>query len=195
MVMFCKTAVKNTSRKIEEGVEKDMGSHIQFGIAKRMRIKKTENWKEILERIQQTVGKDFYRVRMRGKEMVLTLKDTVIEKYLVDFIEEQAMQCDSHTRSCILKETSMLKGKKYTDMVEEFDIGDHKLLQLSNYWADVSYLDPEQQAEIDVEERIVYVIGGRTYIDNYAEIFTYLRNAIIASSQNPIRTALVLTMD
>lgn len=180
---------------MKKGVVEEMGSYMQFGIARRMKIRKEKNWKEVVERVQQNVGKDLYKSRMKGKEIILTLKEEVIEQYLADFIEEQAEKCTMHIRANLLREASGLKGRNFDEMIEIIDNGGYQYVQFSNYWADVSYLDPEREAEIDVEERILYLIEGKVYMEHYDELFTYMRNAIIASSQNPIRTALVLTMD
>ena len=58
---------------------------------------------------------------------------------------------------------------------------------------DISYLDSEGSCEIFCN-LIDFIGDGKVLFECYNEIFTYLRNCIINSSSNPIRTAAFITI-
>ena len=85
------------------------------------------------------------------------------------------------------------KGKK-DEIMEYADIRSCICFQLDRGTIvsnNVNYLIPGHTAFADI---IDYISDGKIIMECWNELFSYLRKAIIKSSNNPIRTAVVVTI-
>ena len=116
------------------------------------------------------------------------------KKYVVDFIIEQSKFFYEYNNT--KKELQKLKGLKYDELIniaKEQSLTNFQFLPRNVFCNYASYLTSDTNCRISCD--IISFIGdGKVYLECYYDIFTYLRNCIINSSNNPIRTSTVITI-
>ena len=128
--------------------------------------------------------------------LFLEMKREFIENYAIKFVEEQLKTAEKNDNQ---KEDyknliEQLKDKKYDDLVQ---IAEHKkyenfqLIEGSEYSNDISYITEELTVFADI---ISYIDDGKILMECYYDMFRYLRNLIIKSSINPIKTSVVISI-
>lgn len=124
------------------------------------------------------------------------MKKDIFEKYAIEFIKEQSDYFGEYAKKYAKEQLPLLENLKYDKLIEiakDKDIYSFCYLEGSIFCNDISYLDNDGKSLIYCDV-IDFISEGKVDLEEYCEIFTYLRNCIINSSQNPIRTATVVTI-
>lgn len=177
-----------------------MREYLTCGLVKRMviRSKNEEDNKElILERIGQNVDLSLYNRIDDDEYIILNIKKDIFEKNIYELVCEQVSRFSLREYEKLLVEYELkeLKNMDYEGLIKcakrnpistfRFKRGDGD--------NDISYLDPKGECVIYCD-LIQFIQTGETFFECYNEMFTYFRNCIISSSNNPIRTAMILTL-
>ena len=174
-----------------------MGTFLGCGIAKTIIVKKERYTREeILEKIKKTIDLNIYNNPLENeKYLLLEMKREFMEKYAIKFIEEQLEIAVENTSEkedkSLIKE---LKDKKYDELMEIAEQKQYEKFQLIEgciYSNDISYIANKLTIFADI---IVYMIDGKILMECYADMFRYLRNLILKTSNNPIKTSAVISI-
>ena len=174
-----------------------MGQYLECGIAQTIIIEKRykEDNKTVLERIGENIDLSIYNIIEEDDYIELEMKKELFEKYAVDFIIEQSKFFRDNERTNV-ESLLELKGLKYDKLIEianEKSIYNFQFLDGNYINMDISYLDPKSKCRI-YGDFISFIGDGKVFLECYNYIFTYLRNCIINSSNNPIRTSVIVTI-
>lgn len=175
-----------------------MGRFLSCGIAKTIIVKKDNYTKEeILGKLKKSIDLNIYMKPWENERyLFLEMKREFIENYAIKFVEEQLKTAEKNDNQ---KEDyknliKQLKDKKYDDLVQ---IAEHKqyenfqLIEGSEYSNDISYITNGLTVFADI---ISYIDDGKILMECYYDMFRYLRNLIIKSSINPIKTSAVISI-
>ena len=154
-----------------------MGTYLSCGIATKITISKrySEDNDKIIERI---------------------LKKELIEKHAVDFAIEQVEKLSERDKKEAKESIEKLRGLNFEKMIEkakEEPVYEFQLYEGNRVCNDISYLDPDHNCQIYCDI-ISIICEGKAFFECYWRMFGYLRNCIIESSKNPIRTATFVTI-
>lgn len=178
-----------------------MGQYLACGIATQIKVKRdwrSDRTEKILENIGKKINLDIYDVYTDDDLICLDIKKNLFEKYAVPFIEEQleiikdGLTCDYEIEG--LKDLKKLKGKSYDELIEisnEKNCFFFQMLKGNRFCNNVGYLASSATAYADV---ITYISDGKIYMECYYQMFDYIRNLIMNSSTNPIKSAAVVTI-
>lgn len=175
-----------------------MEQYLQCGIAQKIEIESVykEDNKTVLERIGENIDLSLYNINKGPQYIKLEMKKEIFEKYAVDFIKEQLELFWKYDKRHFEKNLQRLRNLKYEELIDiakEKDINNFQFLESKGVWNNISYLDTERFCTIYCDS-ISYMGLSKVNMNNYNSIFTYLRNCIIKSSDNPIKTSAVITM-
>ena len=175
-----------------------MGQCLACGIATKITILKkySEDNDKVMERIGRTIDLNIYNRINYDDAIVLEIKRDIFEENVIDFIIEQSEDFYGTYKKDATEQLATLKGLNYDDLIKiakEKDVYSFQFLDGYRYICnDITYLDPESK---DIYcDIIIFVDDGKVFLECWYGIFTYLRNRIIKSSNNPIRTATVVTI-
>ena len=178
-----------------------MKEYLSCGIAKRIIIRsqnEDESKDEILVRIGRNIDLNLYDRIDNEEYIILNIKKEIFQKNVYELVNEQInkiVMCE-FDKAYTLYQLEELKNVKYDELIHisklrgikafYFKRGDEK----SN---DISYLDLERKCKIYCD-LIQISQTGETFFECYQGMFTYFRNCIINSSENPLKTALVIAL-
>lgn len=175
-----------------------MGRLLCCGIAKTIIVKKERETKEeILKKLEKTIDLNIYKEPLENEMYIfLELKNEYIEKYAIEFIEEQLEIFAENTRE---KEECKnlienLKNKNYDELMELAEEKKYEKFQLTEgsiYSNDISYIADDLTIFADI---IVYLFDGEILMECYDDTFRYIRNLIIRNSVNLIKTSAVISI-
>ena len=168
------------------------------GIAKIIIIKinQKEEKEEILKRFSKKVDLKIYNIMYTEGYIVLNIKNEILEQNFYEFIYEQSKNFNFNAKNLIQREIQNIKNKKYDMLMKTIKSKNTKVLEFTRgneYSNDISYLDEEGKNTIFCDI-ISFISVESIFYKNYNEIFTYLRNCIINTSNNIIKTAIVITI-
>ena len=178
-----------------------MGQYLACGIATQIRVER--NWgsdkiEKILEKMRKKINLDIYDIYIDDDIICMNIKKDLFEKYVVSFIEGQleiikdSLTYDYEIEG--LKDLKKLKGKSYDELIEisnEKNCFFFQMLKGNRFCNNVGYLASSATAYADV---ITYISDGKIYMECYYQMFDYIRNLIMNSSSNPIKSAVVVTI-
>lgn len=180
-----------------------MGRYLDCGIATKITILKDGGYlkrryskEEILEEIGKELNLNIYNVEESEKEVCLNIKENILEDNIVDFITEQLNELkdrDEYIEEDLGK-LQKIKGLNYSEIME---IANQKSIYVLQYLEgcrfanDITYITDKFIAYADI---ISFIGNGKIFMEEYYRIFYYIRNLIIKSSKNPIKTAAVITI-
>lgn len=178
-----------------------MGRFLSCGIAETIYIEnlnQEDKDSDVLARIGQNIDLNLYdRIDKRGnKYIVLKIKKDMFEKYIVDFIEEQSKFLDLDTEIDIKEAMQEIKGKSFDELLQiaqSYKIQHFYYLEGNIVCNAIDYLDSKFGCIIFCDI-IDFYSTGKIITEKCNNIFSYLRKNIIESSENPIKTALVITV-
>ena len=175
-----------------------MGTYLSCGIAKTIIVKKSNYTKEkILGQLEKSIDLNIYMEPYENERyLFLEMKEEFLEKYAVQFVEEQLkIAVKNYNQQEIYKElVEDLKDKKYEELIKIAECNEYKNFQLiegNRYSNDISYITNDLTIFADI---ISYMLDGKFFIECYYDMFRYLRNVIIKSSANPIKTSAVISI-
>lgn len=176
-----------------------MGRYLNCGIAKTIKIGKDRySREEILNKLSKSIDLNIYdAIEEREKYFALELKKDIIEKYAVKFIEEQLKIAEQDINEVYGDKVSLkeLENKKYDELMEIADEKECYNFQLLNglfgFSNDISYIADGLTIGADI---IAFLFDGKIIMECYNDVFRYFRNLVIKTSDNPIKTAMVVTI-
>lgn len=176
-----------------------MGTFLSCGIAKTIQVKK-ENYSkgEIMGMLSKNIDLNIYDVSEDTDEYLeLELKKDILEKYAVKFAEEQLKIAGEDINEVSGNKMSLkdLENKKYDELMEIADSNKCYNFQLIECFAgfsnDISYIARELSICADIIE---FLGNGKIIMECYGNVFRYFRNLVIKNSDNPIKTAMMVTI-
>lgn len=176
-----------------------MGRFLECGIAKTIKVEKDRYSKEeILNKLAKSVDLNIYdAIEEREKYFELELKKDIMEKYAVKFVEEQLKIAGEDINEISGNKMSLkdLENKKYEELMEIANSSKCYNFQLRECFAgfsnDISYIARELSICADIIE---FLGNGKIIMECYGNVFRYLRNLAIKNSDNPIKTAMMVTI-
>lgn len=177
-----------------------MARYISIGIATKIRVEKIDSLMSISELMRSTCEKfdfDLYDIYSEGKYYDLVLKRDVLEENLYSLIEEIRDMVDERTRKKYDKTLDRIKEKSLEEILSDSEDEESYLSFEKGYITpgiivnDVSYLFYDTLGTscdiINIE------IGDKIFYNYCSGMFNLLRNSFIASLNNRLRYALVIT--
>ena len=176
-----------------------MGRFLECGIAKTIKVEKDRYSKEkILNKLAKSVDLNIYdAMEEREKYFALELKKDIMEKYAVKFVEEQLKIAGQDINKICGDKISLkdLENKKYDELMEianEKECYNFQFLDcLFGFSNDISYIAKDLFICADI---IDFLGDGKIIMECYGNVFRYFRNLAIKNSNNPIKTAMVVTI-
>ncbi len=167
-----------------------MSQYIYLSLANQLIIQKDYKDIEIENKLNQYFCLKLYNKFENKENVIYCLKDEFLEKYLYDFLEEQAdfLMCSKEIKQDILK----LKNKSSQEM----------LYMIRNNELDyIHYLDFDfckhhyflKNMNIYIEG-IIILSEGKILIECYEELFSYIHKIIRQGFVNPLKDATYLTI-
>ena len=178
-----------------------MGRYLSCGIAHTIYIKNLRDDnknEEALSRIGQNIDLNLYeRIDEESdKYIILKIKKDVFEKNVVEFIEEQSKFFVGDSKRIINETLQNIKGKTYDELIEiakERNLYSFSYIKGNILCNNAFYLDSGLDSWIFCDVIDLYSTG-KILIEDSVQYFSYLRKCIIEASNNPIKTALVVTV-
>lgn len=177
-----------------------MARYISIGIATKIRVEKIDSLMSISELMRSTCEKfdfDLYDIYSEGRYYDLVLKRDVLEENLYSLIEEIRDMVDERTRKKYDKTLDRIKEKSLEEILSYSEEEESYLSFEKGYITpgiivnDVSYLFYDTLgASCDI---INIEIGDKIFYNYCSGMFNLLRNSFIASLNNRLRYALVIT--
>ena len=180
-----------------------MGRYLYCGIATKITILKDKGYskekyskEEILEEFGKELDLSIFQVEENEKTVILKIKEEIFENNIVDFITEQLKEL-KYRDKYIKEELEKLQEIKGLNFYEIMEFANKKRNYVFQYLEgcivtnDIRYITEKFITYADV---ICYVGNGKIFMEEYHNVFYYIRNLIIKSSKNPIRTAAVITI-
>lgn len=174
-----------------------MSMWLTCGIATKITVIKNRDSKEnILKDLEKEIDLDIYNITEDAENVFLNIKEKMFEDNATTFVKEQLeiFTNQSFNWNAMLKELEKLENKSYNELMEIAKKHECMCFQfMEGCFANnnVNYLIAGHTAYVDVIE---YISDGKIFMECWNDIFYYLRNAIISSSNNPIKTATVITI-
>lgn len=178
-----------------------MREYLSCGIAKRIIIRsknEDESKNTILERIGRNIDLNLYDRIDNEEYIILNIKKEIFQKNVYKLVNEQVNKILMHEfdKEYTQYQLKDLEDMKYDELIQVskrgginafyFKRGD----EISN---DISYLDLEGKCKVYCD-LIQFAQTGETIFECCKGMFTYFRNGIINSSENPLKTAIVITL-
>lgn len=177
-----------------------MARYISIGIATKIRVEKIDSLMSISELMRSTCEKfdfDLYDIYSEGRYYDLVLKRDVLEENLYSLIEEIRDMVDERTRKKYDKTLDRIKEKSLEEILSYSEEEESYLSFEKGYITpgiivnDVSYLFYDTLGTscdiINIE------IGDKIFYNYCSGMFNLFRNSFIASLNNRLRYALVIT--
>ncbi len=180
-----------------------MSKNLCVGLAKKIVVTVID--KEMAKEVElyffKKVDKNLYNVGYVPAEnpgfVTFKLKDEMLAKYAMDLMIEQherylksryseeAIEYYKNIKSKDEKEIINIINTENNDYMYTFRTG------LSGF--DISYLF-ENRVEAHISEFLTFHCSQETFMEEYREFFKYMRNLLIYSTYNPLRTALAISL-
>ena len=158
--------------------------------------KQNEETEILLKSLSKKIDLNIYSIDQYKNTIVLNLKKDIFEKHAVDFIIEQTKRLRNYEEEGLLDELERLKNLNYNQLMtiaREQNIETFRYIEGNRFCNCISYLDKHTNNEIFCD-LIYFVMDGKVIFECWYDIFDYLRNCIVESSKNPIRSATMLTI-
>ena len=174
-----------------------MGQFLSCGIAKSIFVEKASYTKEeILKKLAKSIDLNIYKEPKENEEyLFLDLKENIIEKYAVKFIEEQLEIAKENSNKLYnTSDIKELENKKYDELMQIADRKEYESFQLLEgdlATNDISYIADDLTIIADI---IIFLLDGKVIMECYNVMFRYFRNQIIRNSTNPIKTTTVISI-
>ena len=178
-----------------------MGRYLSCGIADTIYINSVkDNIKDedALARIGENIDLSIYDRIDKSEDdyIILKIKKKVFEENIYSFIEEQSKRLDNYDKKFINEVLEKIKEKSYDELMEianKRNLYGFSYLKGSILSNCAYYLDASMESRIFCD--IVDILSeGKILIEYYAGFFSYLRKCIIEKSNNPLKSALVVTV-
>lgn len=180
-----------------------MSKYLDFGIAREItasmrREYHTYTSKEIIDDFFKTVDRKLYDVSIiEEKYIIFNLKDEKLLKYGIDLIKEQYEKyIRTNNIEEILEGLNNLNNK--TDEEKLRIINNESSYYLQDIRMGWYGFDANAFFDLPIEAYITdfltYHDSNKTFMEEYNEFLKYVRNLLIKSTDNPLKTALAVSI-
>jgi len=170
-----------------------MGTYLDIGIATKIYARKEDRWRsyskeEVLENLGKKIDLNIYNMTDEEDYVILDIKPEIFEKEIGNILSEQLKYCENAEEE--MKKIDKLKGLSYNELI---DIAEEK--SMINFClmegADISYIADRIEVYCDF---ISILSEGKVFFECYYNMFNYIRNLLVATSKNPLKTAQIITI-
>jgi len=173
-----------------------MGCYLACGIATEISVSKkrmTGGFATKEEIVNNLIGKlkpSVYNIEETENYVNFIIKKDVFEKNIISFIKEQLEKAAYSYMEEATENVKNLEGKNFDELMKIAD--QRSMVEFQLLGGDVSYLsDGEYRCDANI---IHYISDGKISMECYYDIFRYLRETIVESSNNPLKDAAVITI-
>ena len=182
-----------------------MSKYLCVGLAKEIMVKaEDEDMAKKLEKdFFSKVDRNLYDVELTSFEnynylyLVFRLKDDMLVKYAMDLmIEQNQKYIKSRDSKEAIKYYKKLKNKSNEEFIELINTENNRFLynfRLGWYGFDISYIF-ENRVDAYITEFLEFHCSEKTFMEEYSTFFNYMRNLLINSTANPLRTAIAIAL-
>lgn len=182
-----------------------MSKYLCVGIAKEIMVEvRDEKMSKIVEAdFNKKVDENLYDTELLFSErtkklyIIFKLKDDMLAKHAMDLmIEQNQKYLKSRYSRDAIEYYQNIKNKSQEEILELINTENNPYLynfDLGWYGFDIGYLfDIEVNAYIT--EFVTFHCSEKTFMEEYYDFFNYIRNLLINSTENPLRTALAVSL-
>ena len=182
-----------------------MSKYLCVGIAKEIIVetKDEDEAKRIIEDFFEKVDKNLYDVELARSEkteeidVYFELKDDMLAEHAMDLMIEQHKKFIKDSRSDeAIQYYQNIKSKSKEEILELINTENNPYLfnfKLGWWGFDIGYLFKEE-VHAYIMEFVTFHCSEKTFMEEYYTFFNYMRNLLINSTDNPLRTALAISL-
>lgn len=182
-----------------------MSKYLCVGIAKEImvEVKDEEMAKRIEEDFYEKVEKNLFDAELILSErtnklyLIFKLNDDILAEHAMDLmIEQNQKYIKSEYSDEAIEYYKNIKCKSKEEILELINTENNPYLYnfaLGWYGFDFAYLFKEN-VNAYITEFITFHCSEKTFMEEYYEFFNYMRNLLINSTDNPLRTALAVSL-
>ena len=182
-----------------------MSKYLCVGIAKEVIAEaKDENMAKIIEKeFFKKFERNLYNVELSTSEkskklyVVFRLKDDILAEHAMDLMIEQNEKYmkSEHSKEAI-EYYKNIKRKTKEEILKLIDTENNLYLynfKIGWYGFDIGYIFTETVSAY-ITEFVTFHCSQKTFMEEYYEFFNYIRNILINSTDNPLRTAIAISL-
>ena len=182
-----------------------MSKYLSVGIAKEIIVEVSNEVmaNKIKDEFFKKVDKNLYDVEFvnaEGARMInvrFVLKDDMLAEHAMDLMIEQNQKYikSKHSDEAI-EYYKNIKRKSKEEILELINTENNPYLYkftLGWYSFDIGYLF-EERVNAFITEFVTFHTSEKTFMEEYYTFFNYMRNLLINSTDNPLRTTLVVSL-
>ncbi|MBR1883833.1 MAG: hypothetical protein IJ809_02650 [Clostridia bacterium] len=179
-----------------------MGQYLRIGIATKIRVSKERRFDEdltyeqIVDDLKETINIDNYNIINTKNNVIFELKNTLIEKHAMDLILEQLeiyeTKANFERKKKELQRFNKDLLKKLNEVGYSTKIDCFFLDNGGFYINDVSYIS--KCGATCYADMIVFICEGKILMECYFDVFRYLRQKIIESTESHIKDSIMITI-
>ena len=170
-----------------------MGTYLDIGIATTIYARKEDSWRDylkeqVLENLSKNIDLNIYNIIDEEKYVILEIKPEIFENEIVNILRERLKYCKNPKEE--MEKINKIKGLSYKELIniaKEKSIINFCLMES----ADISYIAERIEVYCDF---ISILSEGKVFFECYNNMFNYIRNLLIATSKNPLKTAQIITI-
>ena len=182
-----------------------MSKYLCVGLAKEIVavVRDEKMAKEVELDFFKKFDKDIYDVRYDAKAderrlyVFFNLKEDLMAKYAMDLmIEQHEKFIKSKFSEGAIKYYKDIKSKSKEEIIHLINTENKEELftfRIGRYIFNISFLF-DVRVKAYITEFTTFHCSQKTYMEEYSEFFKYMRNILLNSTDNPLRTALVVSL-
>ena len=182
-----------------------MSKYLCVGLAKEIvvQVRDEKMAKEIEAEFFNKVDKEIYEVKYEIPEndsrayVVFNLKEDLMAKYAMDLmIEQHEKYIKSEDSAEAIEYYKHIKEKSEKEILELINTENNEHMytfRLGWFGFDISFLF-ETSVDAYITEFTTFHCSFKTFMEEYYTYFKYMRNLLINSTENPLRTALAVSL-
>lgn len=182
-----------------------MSKYLSVGIAKEIIVEAEDEdmakriIKDFFEKVDRNIF-DVELVKSKKSEIIdvyFELKNDMLVEHAMDLMIEQNQKYIKSKRSDeAIEYYKKIKGKNKEQILELINTENNPYLykfSLGWYGFDIAYLFNER-VEAYITEFVTFHTSEKTFMEEYYTFFNYMRNLLINSTDNPLKTALAVSL-
>lgn len=182
-----------------------MSKYLCVGISKEVvvEVRDKDMVKIIKKDFFNKIERNLYNVKSSSSKesdiiyITFKLKDDILAEYGMDLIIEQYQKyIKSSDSDEAIKYYKNIKSKSKEEILNLIDNENNPYLYtftFGRYGFDIGYLF-EERVDAYITEFVTFHCSEKTYMEEYYVFFNYIRNVLINSTENPLRTALAISL-
>lgn len=182
-----------------------MSKYLCVGIAREIIVETNDEdmAKRVVEDFFEKVDRNLYDVELARSEksqiidVYFELKDDMLAKHAMDLmIEQNQKYIKSKESDKAIEYYKNIKSKSKEEILELINTENNPYLYkftLGWYGFDIAYLFKERVSAY-ITEFVTFHTSEKTFMEEYYTFFNYMRSLLINSTDNPLRTALAVSL-